>query len=82
MSCDRCIDHCHFEAIARDEKGLRTYDSKACMGCGLCIENCSGAALELIIDPKKPLPLDLDKIENQLSSPSIGEFSDLDSKEF
>ncbi len=63
VQCGTCRDVCHFEAI-RLADNIRSYDKVECMGCELCVEHCPQKALELYVDPQKPLPLDLDKIRS------------------
>ncbi|MFZ5572385.1 MAG: ATP-binding protein [Thermodesulfobacteriota bacterium] len=60
--CGTCREVCHFAAIDIAD-GVRRYDPSECMGCELCVEQCPRNALELFVDPKKPLPLDLDRIQ-------------------
>jgi Pyruvate/2-oxoacid:ferredoxin oxidoreductase delta subunit len=59
--CGQCATICHFGAVCQDN-GRRCYTAALCMGCELCVENCPRQALTLEIDPKKPLPLDLDRL--------------------
>jgi len=59
--CGQCASVCHFEAV-RQDGGQRHYAAVRCMGCELCVEHCPQQALSLVIDPKKPLPLDLDRL--------------------
>jgi len=65
--CGGCVDICHFQAVAFAD-GSRRYDPARCMGCELCVEHCPSRALTLQVDPDKPLPLDLDRIQEGLKS--------------
>ena len=65
--CGVCVDICHFQAVAFTD-GSRRYDPEDCMGCELCVEHCPNQALTLQVDPDKPLPLDLDRIQAMLKS--------------
>ena len=65
IRCGTCTRVCAFGAITGtgDE---HPYDRAKCIGCELCVENCAQNALSLYVDPEKPLPLDLDRIREQL----------------
>jgi ferredoxin len=45
----------------------RIYDREACLGCELCVEHCPAEALTLYVDPDKPRPLDLDRLQQEAS---------------
>lgn len=62
--CGACAEGCHFDAIQLTDDDWR-YRKRDCMGCELCVEHCPEGALELYVDPEKPMPLDLDKIEKR-----------------
>ncbi|MCU0844637.1 MAG: 4Fe-4S binding protein [Spirochaetes bacterium] len=62
--CGACAAVCHFGAI-RFVDGEWSLDRERCAGCGLCEEHCTGNAISLIIDPGKPLPLDIDLIRGR-----------------
>jgi Pyruvate/2-oxoacid:ferredoxin oxidoreductase delta subunit len=59
--CGQCAAVCYFQAAIM-KNGKRHYTADRCMGCELCVEHCPDHALALIIDPDKPLPLDLERI--------------------
>lgn len=62
--CGKCAEMCHFDAIQVANNEWR-YNKNNCMGCEMCVEHCPEGALTLYVDPEKPLPLDLDRIEQQ-----------------
>jgi len=66
-ACGQCATFCHFDAVWW-ENGQRHHIQTRCMGCELCVEQCSQRALTLEIDPDKPLPLDLDRLARQNKS--------------
>jgi len=51
--CDEpaCVDVCPEEAITKRDDGMVVLDAAACVGCGLCVEECPYEAIEL--DPKR-----------------------------
>mgnify|MGYP000846002330 FL=1 len=63
--CGTCVQSCHFGAVAIVD-GVRTYDATACLGCGLCAENCPNQALSLYVDDAKARPLDMDDVRKYL----------------
>ena len=65
QACRTCVTICPFSAISFQDNAFR-YNRHACMGCGLCEENCKGGALSLYVDPNKVLPLDIDLAEKAL----------------
>ncbi len=64
--CGTCAATCHFKAIAVDAQG-RVYHRGECMGCELCVERCPHGALSLYVDPRKPLPLDMDLVRGEIA---------------
>jgi len=44
--CETCADRCQMEAITYVE-GIASIDILRCIGCGLCVTTCSGAAIQL-----------------------------------
>jgi len=40
VSCGKCIEACHSEAIGFDEKGKSRVDQSKCLQCGYCIAAC------------------------------------------
>lgn len=65
--CRKCERICRFGAIVFEDD-RRIYDSRQCLGCELCVQQCAAGALSLYIDPGKPLPLDLDMIRSRADS--------------
>ncbi len=55
--CGACRDACPFEAIRGD--GAAAVAWEACMGCGVCAGRCPAAALSLVRDERKGVPLDV-----------------------
>lgn len=66
--CGTCATRCNFNAIGITNEKHHYYDSHLCMGCELCVENCPEKALSIYIDPDKPLPLDLDLVEERMQA--------------
>jgi heterodisulfide reductase subunit A-like polyferredoxin len=59
--CGECADMCQFAAISVDD-GLARIDAAACMGCGVCVAHCPQDAIELVRDPAKGEPLEIQKL--------------------
>ncbi|MEW5733567.1 MAG: 4Fe-4S binding protein [Thermodesulfobacteriota bacterium] len=66
-ACGSCAAACPFSAMQENGQAPPSYQSDLCMGCGLCVDVCSQAAIELFADPDKLLPLDLDLLRGGLS---------------
>ena len=49
--CGECVDRCIFEARIFHDKKME-YNSKACLGCGLCVTVCPADATTMIL--RKP----------------------------
>ncbi|UCD85748.1 MAG: 4Fe-4S binding protein [Deltaproteobacteria bacterium] len=62
--CGVCEETCPFDASEIDTvaEKARVLGDK-CMGCGVCIDNCRQGASNLMKDPKKGIPLDLDELQ-------------------
>lgn len=61
-----CEHVCPVGAIKVDAAGRTwTYDKEACIGCGLCVEQCPEKALSLYRDQGKPVPLDVDIVKKE-----------------
>lgn len=63
IGCGTCVEVCPFDACKLNpdtQKAETVYDK--CMGCGACVDFCKGEARELVLDPNKGIPLDLDKL--------------------
>ncbi len=56
--CGFCMRSCQFGAICLEE-GVAVVDEEKCMGCGVCVNNCPQGALNLVHDPQKGQPLDV-----------------------
>jgi pyruvate formate lyase activating enzyme len=48
LRCDRCLDTCPHEAIARDGDGVPRFDRDACDLCDLCSTGCPGEAMNMV----------------------------------
>jgi ferredoxin len=59
--CGECADVCQFAAISVDD-GFARIDASACMGCGVCVAHCPQEAIELVRDPAKGEPLEIQKL--------------------
>ena len=55
--CKTCEDACPFEAIRVD--GTASVNWEACLGCGVCVGQCPTAAMSLVRDERKGVPLDV-----------------------
>jgi heterodisulfide reductase subunit A-like polyferredoxin len=60
-ACGTCADSCQFAAISLDD-GYAVMDAAACMGCGVCVAHCPQEAIDLIRDPAKGEPLEIQKL--------------------
>jgi heterodisulfide reductase subunit A-like polyferredoxin len=67
--CGSCADVCQFGAISVDD-GLARIDGAACMGSGVCVAHCSQEAIELVRDPAKGEPLEIQKLIAQAAQPT------------
>lgn len=52
---------CEFAAVSVDD-GLAEIDAAACMGCGVCVAHCPQGAIELMREPAKGEPLEIQKL--------------------
>lgn len=59
-ACGTCADVCQFGAISVD--GVALIDVAACMGCGVCVAHCPQEAIELVREPVKGEPLEIQKL--------------------
>jgi Pyruvate/2-oxoacid:ferredoxin oxidoreductase delta subunit len=69
--CGACAEPkgCPFHAIRMDEaKQLAVVDHAKCMGCGACSRTCSAEAMQLVRDPAKGEPLDLEELSRSLQA--------------
>jgi NAD-dependent dihydropyrimidine dehydrogenase PreA subunit len=55
--CAACADACPFGAIQMNGRTVVNWD--ACMGCGVCEEQCPNEAMSLLRDERKGIPLDV-----------------------
>jgi ferredoxin len=58
--CGDCASICPFGAITVDE--VAVVDEDKCMGCGVCPPACDFEAIELMLDPSRGEPLDIDRL--------------------
>jgi Pyruvate/2-oxoacid:ferredoxin oxidoreductase delta subunit len=62
--CLTCVKFCPFNARRIDPATLKSetiFDK--CHGCGVCIDKCPNGALTLVVDAKKGIPLNIDKLK-------------------
>jgi ferredoxin len=59
--CGSCTDVCQFAAISVDD-GFAYIDAAACMGCGVCVAHCPQGAIDLIRDPSKGEPMEIQRL--------------------
>jgi heterodisulfide reductase subunit A-like polyferredoxin len=59
--CGECADVCQFAAISVDD-GFAHIDAAACMGCGVCVAHCPQEAIELVREPAKDEPLEIQRL--------------------
>jgi heterodisulfide reductase subunit A-like polyferredoxin len=59
--CGECAGVCQFGAISVDD-GFAHIDAAACMGCGVCVAQCPQEAIDLVRDPAKGEPLEIQKL--------------------
>lgn len=60
-NCGLCIRHCQFFALRR-ENGQTVLHQDQCMGCGVCADICPSNALDLVRDPARGEPLDIQEL--------------------
>jgi Pyruvate/2-oxoacid:ferredoxin oxidoreductase delta subunit len=61
VGCGTCAEYCQFATISVDD-GFAHIDAVACMGCGVCVSHCPQEAIELVRDPAKGEPLEIQKL--------------------
>ncbi len=61
INCGHCVDFGQFKAL-RFEDGQLIPDEGRCLGCGACIPQCEQAALSLVRDSRKGIPLEIHKL--------------------
>lgn len=59
--CGECAEVCQFAAIWVDD-GLAEIDAAACMGCEVCVAHCPQGAIELVREPAKGEPLEIQRL--------------------
>jgi len=70
VGCGECADMCQFVAVSVDQ-GYAVIDGAVCMGCGVCVAHCPQEAIELVRNPAKGEPLEIQKLIAQAAlSPS------------
>lgn len=62
VSCGGCVEACFFDAITEGPDAMPVFDPEKCVGCGICVEACPQGARELVADPERGVPLDLDAL--------------------
>ncbi len=58
LACGTCVDSCPFHARSLKETSV-VLDWEKCMGCGVCVGQCPNAAISLVRDEGKGIPLDV-----------------------
>jgi ferredoxin len=66
IGCGTCVEICPFGALALDE-GVVAIDAAECMGCGVCVPQCQQEALALVRAPEKGIPLEIQKLMDQVA---------------
>lgn len=64
-ACGKCIEVCGFSALSKGDNGKPRYDVSLCMGCGLCAEKCPSQAKQMVLNPEKGYPLDVDWLREE-----------------
>jgi ferredoxin len=59
--CGECADMCQFAAISVDD-GFARIDAVTCMGCGVCVSRCPQEAIDLVREPAKGEPLEIQRL--------------------
>jgi len=59
--CGDCANICQFNAVSVNQNKA-VVDIETCMGCGVCLSVCKQKAHTLILDPKKPKPLEIQEL--------------------
>lgn len=66
VGCGACMELCPFDAITlEDGKSVVSWD--LCMGCGVCQTSCPNGSAQIVLEPAKGEPLDVDVIMANLS---------------
>jgi ferredoxin len=60
-ACGSCAESCQFAAISIDGN-LACIDAATCMGCGVCASQCPQKAIDLVRDPARGEPLEIQKL--------------------
>lgn len=59
--CRTCEKYCQFDAVTYAE-GKKHIDNDKCMGCGVCVPKCHQGAINLVRDPGKGTPLEIEEL--------------------
>lgn len=65
IGCGTCNDYCQFHALSI-EQGVNHVNYDLCMGCGICVGKCDMQAISLKIDPDKGIPLEINKLMEEV----------------
>ena len=58
IGCGTCVSFCQFNAITINDNIAHIY-FESCMGCGVCEAHCDQAAISLVLEARKGIPLEL-----------------------
>lgn len=64
IGCGDCVEFCQFGALSLNG-GMAVVDRSRCMGCGVCASKCLNEASQLVRDPAKGQPLEVQKLMTQ-----------------
>jgi Pyruvate/2-oxoacid:ferredoxin oxidoreductase delta subunit len=67
-ACGTCTEYCQFAAISVD--GVALIDAAGCMGCGVCVAHCPQEAIDLVRDPARGEPLEIQKLITRAAEPA------------
>lgn len=67
--CGTCAEFCQFATISMDN-GFAHIDVAGCMGCGVCVAHCPQEAIDLVRDPAKSKPLEIQKLIARAARPA------------
>jgi len=66
IGCEACVDICPFDAMTVPDLVVQI-DLQKCMGCGVCVSQCDQGALELVRNPARGEPLEIQELIEAMS---------------